>query len=450
MVKGFVNKLKTPGASLKWRTIQGFVVVLFGDAYQNAVRLIGNLIMARLLYPEAFGLMLIVNLVFTALTMLSDAGIKQAIIVNGKDQGRDFLNTAWTLLVARGVILSVVACALAYPIALSYEEPILFPLILVMSLSSLIRGFSSPNEAVYDREVKKVRSVILESVSQTVGLVVAIVWLLLLPTVWALVGYGIVTSLVYTLLSYVLFEGERPQFFIDRKSAKDILRFGKWILFSTALTFMGSQGDKLIVSNWVTTAELGLFSIAIALAKVTEAVSGSICWKLLLPVYSELRHGPSGQLARQAMKVELILFVVCAPFILGMTLFGSELVGVLYDDRYFEAGWMLQVMAAGAIFTAYNETQVAMMIAHGDSYRSTLFQGCRVILLILAMLVGGVFFGLVGLVYSIAVAPALFYLVLLPNMSYYNVSPRLQVFSIMLLMAIIFSWWSHHGFPGIG
>jgi O-antigen/teichoic acid export membrane protein len=212
---------------------------------------------------------------------------------------------------------------------------------------------------------------------------------------------------------------------------------------------MGSQGDKVIVSNWITTADLGLFSIAIALAKVTEAISGSVCWKLLLPVYSELRQGPSGRLAKQAMKVELLLFVVCAPLIIGMALFGTELINLLYDERYLGAGWMLQAMAVGAIFTAYNETQVAMMIAHGHAYRSTLFQAGRVCLLIIAMTVGGSMYGVVGLVYSISVAPALFYLVLLFNMPYYNVSPKVQLSSILLLLTVVIVAWNVRGWPGI-
>ncbi|HET8707467.1 MAG TPA: oligosaccharide flippase family protein, partial [Pseudomonadales bacterium] len=75
-----LDRLLRPGESLKWRTIQGFLVIIFGDAYLHALRLGGNLVMTRLLFPEAFGLMLIVNLVFTALHMLSDAGIAQAVI----------------------------------------------------------------------------------------------------------------------------------------------------------------------------------------------------------------------------------------------------------------------------------------------------------------------------------------------------------------------------------
>ncbi len=450
MIRRFINSLMDPGESLKWRTAQGFVVVLFGDAYQNLARLIGNLIMTRLLFPEAFGLMLIVNLVVTALQMLSDAGIKQAVIVQDKTEGREYLDTAWTLLAIRGALLCLITCALAYPISAVYNEPILFPIILVVSIASLIRGFSSPHEFLYDRDVKKVRIIILEMMAQTGSMIFTIIWLWFYPSVWALVGMGIISSVIYTVFSYVFFEGQRPSFHLDRKVAFEILHFGKWILFSTALTFLGAHGDKLVVSNWISLAELGLFSIAIGLAKIPQIISGSLCWKLLLPVYSQLRKNNDSRFSKQVMKVELLLFLVCVPFVFGMTLFGVQLIDLMYDDRYLDAGWMLQIVAMGNIFTAFNETQIVLMIAHSHAFRSTVFQASRVVLLLLSMSVGGALYGFVGLIYAIAIAPALFYVILLVfNMPYYKVSPLVQISSIFFLLLVVGIGWNTFGWPGV-
>jgi len=450
MIRNLINKIMDPGESLKWRTAQGFILVLFGTAYQNVARLIGNLIMTRLLFPEAFGLMLIVNLVLLAVNMLSDAGIKQAIIVHDKGQDREFLDTAWTLLVIRGALLCLITSALAYPISKAYDEPILFPLILVVSLSPLIRGFSSPNEFLYDRDVKKVRTTILGMMAQTGSLIFTITWLWFYPSIWALVSMGIFASLIYAVFSYVLFESQRPSFNLNRKTAFEIMHFGKWILLSSALTFLGSQGDKLIVSNWISTAELGLFSIAIGLAKIPEVLSGSLCWKLLLPVYSELRKKNTGHLSKQVMKVEILLFLVCAPFIIGMTLLGVQLIDFMYDDRYLGAGWMLQILALGTIFTAFNETQITLMIAHTHAFRSTVFQASRVALLLLSMGIGGALYGFVGLIYAISIAPALFYVILIVfNMPYYKVSPLVQISLIIFLLLIVGTGWNTIGWPGL-
>jgi len=444
-----LDRLLKPGESLKWRTIQGFLVILFGDAYLHALRLVGNLIMTRLLFPEAFGLMLIVSLVLTAMHMLSDAGIAQAVISKGRDKGQSYLNTAWTLMCIRGVSLMLIGFALAWPISVYYNDSRLFGLIVITSFSSAISGFSSPNQVIYDREVKKAHGVFLEAGTQTVAMGAVLLWLWFHPTLWALAFYGVISAILKTCCSYFVFKGNLPSFRWDKNEVSEIMHFGKWILLSTAMTFLATQGDKLIVSHWLTAAELGVFSIAISLGKFTDQIAGSITWRLLFPVYAELKEGTSERLAKQAMRAELTLFAACAPFILAFTLFGNEIIDLMYDDRYSEAGWMLRVLTLGTIFSIFNETLIAMMLAHGHSHKTGLLQAFRVFMLLIVMTIGGSQFGLVGLVYSIAIAPALFYVVLLFMMRSYNVSPKVELGSIAFVLLIVLSYWKVFGWPGV-
>jgi len=110
---------------------------------------------------------------------------------------------------------------------------------------------------------------------------------------------------------------------------------------------------------------------------------------------------------------------------------------------------MLQILAAGTIFSIYNETLIAMMMAHGDSYRAMIYQSIRVAMLLGVMFVGGYFYGLSGLVYSITIAPALFYLALLVGMRKYNVSPKVELLSIAIILFIIIGTWQIVGWPGL-
>jgi len=90
-LKSATQNILHPKDSLKWKTIQSSIVVIGADALSNIIRLAGNLIMTRLLFPEAFGLMLIVTLVQTALGMLSDAGVRDAVIVKSRDKRYRFI-----------------------------------------------------------------------------------------------------------------------------------------------------------------------------------------------------------------------------------------------------------------------------------------------------------------------------------------------------------------------
>ena len=87
-----------------------WVVVGYGGA--QLIRLLGNLILTRLLFEEAFGVMALMSTVLQGLELFSDIGIGPSLIQNER-QDDSFVNTAWTMQAARGVAIWLVACAVA-------------------------------------------------------------------------------------------------------------------------------------------------------------------------------------------------------------------------------------------------------------------------------------------------------------------------------------------------
>ena len=90
------------GVSIRSRALRGTLWVLVGNGASQGLRLASNLILSRLLFPEAFGLMAIVNLVTLGLQMISNVGIRPAIIRHAEGDRRDFLDTAWTIHTHKG------------------------------------------------------------------------------------------------------------------------------------------------------------------------------------------------------------------------------------------------------------------------------------------------------------------------------------------------------------
>ena len=82
---------------LSWTTTAFGVIQL--------LRLVNNVVLARLLSPPLLGLMLIVNSIRTGVELLSDVGINQNIVSNREGHTPEFYDTAWTISVIRGVVL---------------------------------------------------------------------------------------------------------------------------------------------------------------------------------------------------------------------------------------------------------------------------------------------------------------------------------------------------------
>ena len=97
----------TPAAapSLAARALRASAITMGGFVASQALRLASNLVLTRLLFPEAFGLMALVTVFVMALVMLSDIGTGPAIMGSRRGDDPAFLDTAWTIQILRGAIL---------------------------------------------------------------------------------------------------------------------------------------------------------------------------------------------------------------------------------------------------------------------------------------------------------------------------------------------------------
>ena len=129
--------------AMKGLLARGSLWVGIGYGGSQLIRLGGNLVLWRLLYPKAFGIMAIINALMAGLAMFSDIGIGPSIIQNERGADPIYLNTAWTIQAVRGFILAFVAAVAAVPISKFYGEPLLASMLPVVGLGALIAGFNS-------------------------------------------------------------------------------------------------------------------------------------------------------------------------------------------------------------------------------------------------------------------------------------------------------------------
>src|SRR4051795_12890818 len=99
----------------------GWLTASYGTV--QLLRLLNNVILARLLAPPIFGLMALVNAIRTGVELLSDVGIIQNIVSSPRGTEPDFYDTAWTLQAARGLVLAILCMVLAVPIARFFDYP---------------------------------------------------------------------------------------------------------------------------------------------------------------------------------------------------------------------------------------------------------------------------------------------------------------------------------------
>jgi len=339
-----------------------WVIGVFG--LSQLLRLGSNLIVTRLLEPEMFGLMAVVLVVMHGLAMFSDLGLWAFIVRHKEGVDSNMLNTVWSIQVIRGWGIFIIILLLASTIFFVkyYFEFNLngvygdedFPLILIITGAVVvIRGYKTMAPAVESRELKRGKLELIELAAQISGATVMIAWAWNNPTIWALISAGIVTSAVSLLLTYTAFP-IRHQFAWNKKTVVEVYDFGKWIVLASILTFIAAQGDRLFFGASISARQLGIYSVAFMLANTIISVVQQLSMKVLFPVFGRTvnrdRLNLKSAYYSARLKLDLVVF-----FLAGLLLaLAPVIINFLYDERYAEAGPMLQVLVFSIIGSAFS------------------------------------------------------------------------------------------------
>ena len=403
------------GDGLRSRVLRGTAITLGGTAGQQFLRLISNLILTRLLFPEAFGLMALIQTFMTGLVMFSDIGIRPSIIQNPRGEDPDFLNTAWTIQIGRGILLWLAACVLAVPVADFYGDPQIRALMPVVGLTALLSGFVSTKLAVANRQLLLGRLTLIGLGSQIVGLVVTIGLAWIWGSVWALVIGGLASGVCGVLASHWLMPGIPNRLHWDRSAAHDLIRFGRFIFLSTIAGFFVNQGDKLVLGKLMTFTDLGVYNIGFFMATFPGMLGQTVADRILFPLY---REKPPSRAPENIHKIRRARGLLTGGMLLLLALLalgGDWLVGLLYDPRYAGAGPILIVLALMQIPTALTLGNGHLLLAEGNSRdfsRLVIIQG------ILKFAIMFMAFWLLGL-FGVLLTEGLMILITYPLQQYY-------------------------------
>lgn len=365
-------------------------------AVTQGLRLVSNLILTRLLFPEAFGIMALVSVVLVGLSMFSDMGIGPAISRHPRGDEPEFLDTAFSFDVVRGAVLWLLTCALAWPMAGIYAAPELMQLLPAAGLTLFIAGFNPTRIDTANRHLLLGRVTFLDLVAQVIGILSMIALAFVLKSVWALVIGAIVGALVKLIVMHLWLPGRPNSFRWDRDAGRDLIHFGKWIFLSTACGFLLSQGDKAIFGAYLTKAELGIYNIGWFLASFPILLAGAVTGRILIPLYRE--HHPAAS-AENALKMRRLRYMVSGgtlALLAVLGVIGMPLVGLLYDTRYQSAGLVVVLMAMVQMPAAIGMTYDQSALAAGDSRNYFLLMAIRAGVQTAAFLIGMEMAGLWG------------------------------------------------------
>lgn len=396
--------------SLRRRILTGSLWIVMGTGGGHLLRLVRNLALTRLLFPEAFGLVGMAGAVLQGLAMLSDTGVRPSVINSDRGEDPAFLRTAWTVQVLRGAMIFVVAALLAPLVAAYFEEPVLVWIVPALALSTVAQSFESIGTVVLMRRVRPRAQMLLEMGAQIGSLVVVVALAWYWSSVWVLVIAAIVQALFVVVLSWVLAPAPGGRWFIDRDALREILLFGRWVMVATACTFAVMTLDRWVLGRMVDAETLGVYTVALVFSTAVPSVVKKLSRMVLMPVHAELlRRDDPAAMRRAIARARAIVCGATAVPAAILALVAVPLIEFLYDPRYHAAGPMLAILAVGVVPATVVKTAEEVLLAAKDSFRHALFTGWQAITLLGCMIGGWHVGGFDGLLWGIVVARVLEY-----------------------------------------
>lgn len=351
------------GDALRAKAMRGGAWLGTGSVAEQAARFLRNMLLTRLLAPNAFGTMAIVLSSASVVQTLTDVGERAAIIQCPRGDEPAYLNASWWLGFVRVVFSYVVIFALAPWIAHFYGRPELSGLLRLALVSVLFNGAISPRCALIQRHMKFGRWAVITNGGGLCGVVITVVLSFFMRDVWALaIGYCCEDASRF-VLSYIVCPG-RPRLRIDWHAAKELLSFSRGVFGMAPLNLIINRSDIFVLGRLFSLSSLGLYSMAVNLVATPSVFITNMLGQTLLPAMSGIQEDTQ-RLNRILVEVTswLVLFGLPATLLVALT--APAMLGLAYGARYAAAAGPLSVASGVVLLTVLNAQLTTVLFARG-------------------------------------------------------------------------------------
>ncbi len=352
----------------------------------QAVAFVVNIVMARLLVPEDYGVIALASVFIVILNTIADGGVASALIQKDEAEPVDF-NTAFYFHLAFCLVMYAVLYLAAPYIAVFYKEEALRPIIRVLSLSLILSGFRMIPEACIIRELR-LKMYFYSTLAGTVTSAVIGIWMAFRGFgVWALVAQQMINSTIDSLV-LIIASGWRPKRLFSFERLKGMVRFGWKIMTASLADILYGNLRQLVIGRLHSKASLGIYNRGEQLPNVVMININASLQTALYPVLSASQHDVPRLRDMLKRSVETAAYVA-APLMTGLAVIAPQTVRFLLTEKWSPSIPFIRVFCLVYFFFPIQESNQNAFKALGrsDLYLKTelIKKGIGLLLLFLTM-----------------------------------------------------------------
>lgn len=341
-------------ADLKGRSVRGGAVTMIAQACKFLMSLGSNVVLARLLTPQDYGLIGMVSTVTVFVVMFKDMGLSTATVQKAEINHRQISTLFWVNVVFSSITM-LVTIAVAPVVAWFYHEPRLTWITVISAIGLIFGGLTVQHQALLNRQMRFSALAIIDIVSMGIGIATAIVLSCYGAGYWSLVLMQLATAIATTVGVWVMCSW-RPGLPVRHSGVRSMVAFGSNLTGFGIINYFARNLDNVLIGWRWGAPQLGLYAKAYSLLLLPiNQINGPIS-AVALPALSRLVDSPERY--RQAyLRIVEKICMLTMPIMIFMIATSDWLVQLLLGSQWSDTSRIFALLGiAGLIQPVANST----------------------------------------------------------------------------------------------
>lgn len=348
--------------NLRQQATKGIVWSAIQKFGNQAVSFVVFFCLARLLEPEAFGLIALASVFLAFVQIFLNQGFAEAI-VQREELEPEHLDTAFWVSLVISILLTIISFLVAGIVAQGFNQPELTPIIRWLSLGFLLSAFNSVQQAIFRRDLAFKALAIRSLVASFAGGLVGVAMAFLGYGVWSLVGQQLTNNIAGILVLWWASDW-KPGLKVSQKHFYELFHFGINILGFNLLNFFNRRSDDFLIGYFLGPTALGYYTIAYRLLLLMTNLLTNTMAQVALPTFSRLQSQPE-KMRRAFYTATQLSSLVAFPAFLGMAILAPELVPFVFGENWLPSIPVMQILAIIGILHAIEYFNQSVILAMG-------------------------------------------------------------------------------------
>ena len=267
---------------------QGSIWLLSGGISNRIMQFIFGVILARLLVPADFGMLVTVS-IFTGIAgLFASGGLGQAIIRAKEISSRDYF-VVFTVQLFIGILIYLFFYTIAIWFPVWFNDPLYTDLLRISALIFILRPFNSIPQIMLKREMRFKELAIVNFISMVISGILSVTMALLDYGVWSLVVGGLMGSILTAGILMVVTTWY-PKFHYDSAILKKYASYGGKLMFNNLILYVKTQVSNFILSRMNGAEAVGIYNKAYSLNQLPRNIITNAIYPTLFRGLAKIRE----------------------------------------------------------------------------------------------------------------------------------------------------------------